>query len=381
MEALLAAGHEVDVVEVPAPGESRWERRERARYLRVPVPAKRGGPLRYLYEYGAFFVLATLAAAVGSLRRRYDVVAVHTLPDALVFAALPARLRGARVLLDLHEPMPEFFAVRWDLGAGHRLTRLVAAVEQAAIRFADHVTTCTDQLRDRFVERGADPSKVTVVVGAPDESVFTPAPAPRRPEGELRVVCHGSIEPRYGLDTAIEAIARLDDRPGITFDVFGDGSDRERLRKLAAELGVSHRVRFSDGYVPLPELVAALHDADCGYVGIRRDDFRDLVLCLKLYDFVAVGRPAVVSRTRSVEEYYGEGCFELFESGDADSLADAFRRLADDPDRRRALTDEASRRAVGHRWSVSRARFLAVVDHLLGRGPLPAPEARLSDVA
>ena len=377
VEALAAAGHEVDVVEIPAPGEARWERRGAVTFLRVPVLPRRGRPSRYVWEYGSFFVACFAVAAARSMRQPYDIVAVHTLPDALVFAAFPARLRGAKVLLDLHEPMPEFFQVKWDLPPGHRLTRVVAAVEQAAIRFADHVTTCTDQLRDRFVERGADPAKVTVVVGASDETVFTTAPAPAAQPGRLRLVSHGSIEARYGLDTAIEAIALLDDLPGITFDIYGDGSDRDRLRKLAADLGVAHRVTFSDGYVPIDQLVAGLHRADCGYVGIKRDDFRDLVLCLKLYDFVAVGRPAVVARTRSVEEYFGDGCFELFDSGDAADLAVTLRRLADDPDRRRQLTDAAAAAGEGHRWSVSRGRFLAVVDHLLGRGPLPEPEMRL----
>lgn len=378
VDALLDAGHEVDVVDIPAPGERLYEREGAARYLRVPLGHRRGGPLRYLWEYGVFFLASFVAAAVGSVRRPYDLVDVHTLPDALVLAALPAKVRGAKVLLDLHEPMPEFFQVKWGLPDGHLLVRLVAAVEQAAIRFADHVTTCTDQLRQRFVERGGDPDRITVVVGAPDESIFACSPLPESPPGTLRIVCHGSMEPRYGLDTAIEALALLSDRPGITLDLFGDGSDRGRLVRLARDLGVAERVTFSDGYVPLPDLVAALQRADCGYVGIRRDAFRDLVLCLKLYDFVAVHRPAVVARTRSVEEYYADGCFEFFDGGDAESLAAALKRLADDPGLRARLADEARERTVGHRWETHRHRFLAVVDHLLGReATLPEPAAWL----
>ena len=52
-------------------------------------------------------------AAFLHLRRRYDVVQAHTIPDTVVFASIVPKLFGARVMLDLHECMPEFFSTKF----------------------------------------------------------------------------------------------------------------------------------------------------------------------------------------------------------------------------------------------------------------------------
>ncbi len=82
---------------------------------------------------------------------------MHSLPDPLVFAALVPKLTGARVILDLHECMPEFFATKFGVALDHRGVRVVAAAEQASIRFADFAITCTEQMREAFV--GAGPTR------------------------------------------------------------------------------------------------------------------------------------------------------------------------------------------------------------------------------
>lgn len=155
VDALLMAGHEVDVICLSQPGEPRRDRYRGATVRRLPMRQRRGGPLRYMVEYGAFLVAAALVAGALHLRRRFDLVQVHSIPDVLVFAALIPRLLGARVVLDLHECMPEFFATKYKLDADHPGSRLLAWLEQVSIRFADMVITCTEQMREAFVARGA----------------------------------------------------------------------------------------------------------------------------------------------------------------------------------------------------------------------------------
>jgi hypothetical protein len=147
VEALLSDGHEVDVLCVRDGNEPRRDAFKGARVIRLPVSHRRGGLLGYLVEYGVFALLAGVLAGALHVRRRYDLVQVHSLPDPLVFAALVPRLLGARVLLDLHETMPEFFATRFR-GAPPAAARAVVAAEQASIRFATHVITCTEQMKE-----------------------------------------------------------------------------------------------------------------------------------------------------------------------------------------------------------------------------------------
>ena len=77
-------------------------------------PAPPGAGLGRTSASLSFLLVRSGWAAVKLHRRhRFGLVQVHSLPDFLVFAALPLRLVGVPVLLDLHEAMPEFFVTRF----------------------------------------------------------------------------------------------------------------------------------------------------------------------------------------------------------------------------------------------------------------------------
>ncbi len=345
------------------------ERRGGVTIRRLPLEHSVGaGALRLLAEYISFFIMAALVLSARHLRRRFRLVQVNSVPDALVFAALVPRLTGARVLLDLQEPMPEFFATRFGVGRDHPGVRLIGALEQLSIRFAHAAITVTEPMRRAFVERGARPDKITVVMDGADEKIFDPERFPRENGDRKRfvLISHGTIEPQYGLDTAIEAVALLaDEIPGLQLRIFGDGSHRAELRDLAQRMQVDGQVWFSDGFVPVDDLVASLADADVGVVAMKRDAFRDLTIAGKMFDFIAMRKPMAVSLTRSVQETFGEGCFEPFASGDAHDLARAIRRLRDDPALAADYVARASEVGRPFSWSVQRERYRDRVRRLI----------------
>jgi glycosyltransferase involved in cell wall biosynthesis len=366
---LLDKGHRVELVCLRDRGEPRQERRDGLTIRRLPIRHAVGaGAARLLAEYLAFFVLASIVVSTLHLRRRFALVQVNSVPDVLVFTAMLPRLTGARVLLDLQEPMPEFFATRFGTDARHPMVRLIAALEQLSIRFAHAAITPTEAMRRTFVSRGAPARKITVVMDGADEQVFDVnrhPPRGREPD-RFVLVSHGTIEPQYGLDTAIHAVAQLaDELPGLQLRIFGDGSQRQDLQALAERLGVGDRVWFSAGFVPVGELVAALADADVGVVAMKRDAFRDLTLAGKMFDLITMGTPMAVSLTRSVQETFEEGCFEPFISGDVADLARAIRRLHDQPDLAAAYASRAAEAGRPYSWHVQRRKYLEVVDALL----------------
>lgn len=360
---LLAAGHHVDVVCQKGPGQPGFERDGRLRVYRLPIGRWRARPLTQLAEYVVFFAVAFVVVTAMHLRRRYDVVQVNTLPDVLVFSALVPKLTGARVVIDLHECTPEFFATKFGVDMTSPVARVAGALEQASIRFADSAITCAGPQKEAFERRGAPPGKIAVVLNGSDESVFSPTNARGRPDdAHFVVVCHGTIEERYGLDTIIDAVALVaEDLPAVRARIIGDGSIVDELKRRAADRGISDRIAFSDGFLPLDDLVDELAAADAGIVAMKRDAFRDLTLCNKLYDFVAMRKPAIVSRTRSVEVSFPEDAFALFEAGDAADLARAIRRVHDDPELRAALVEKAAAAVETHRWPTQQPKYLAAL--------------------
>jgi glycosyltransferase involved in cell wall biosynthesis len=367
--ALAALGHEVDVICLRDRGEPLFVDDAGVRIWRVPLRHTRGrGVIRYLTEYGVFFAFTACALPLIHLSRRYRLIQINAPPDVLVLASIVPRLFGARILLDLQECFPEFFATKFGVADRHPAVRLISHLEQLSIRYADFVITPTLQMRARFVARGADPGKITVVMDGADEQIFSELRLPEvtaRGE-EFRLISHGTIERHYGLDTVVEAVALLrEEMPQLRFDVYGEGSDIGRLRELATNRGVADQVRFSGRFVPIGDLVRAIAAADVGVVAVRRDPFRDVALASKMFEFIAMRKPIIASRTQSVEETFDESCIELFESGDAADLARAVRALHRDPERRARMVERAADVAKSYQWERQRHVYGAVVDRLL----------------
>ncbi|MDQ3400753.1 MAG: hypothetical protein M3470_07125, partial [Chloroflexota bacterium] len=136
IDTLLEAGHEVDLFCMRDDGEPSTDRRGALTVRRLPLAHRRGKIARYLAEYAAFLVLTTVAVGVFHPTRRYALVQVNTPPDSLVFSSIVPRLFGAKVLLQLTEPMPEFFATKFKLSPTHPAVRFVTTVEQLSLRYA-----------------------------------------------------------------------------------------------------------------------------------------------------------------------------------------------------------------------------------------------------
>ncbi len=98
---------------------------------------------------------------------------------------------------------------------------------------------------------------------------------------------------------------------------------------------------------------------------MKRDAFRDLTHCNKMYELISMRRPALVSRTRSVEQYFDDRCFAWFEPGDAADLAAAIRRLHDHPQWGEELVEQATRRNEPYRWVHQREHYLGIVRRML----------------
>ena len=367
VECLLDAGHEVDVISLRREGQPGRETWRGANAYRLPLRHRREGAFVYVLEHLAFMLMASVLATVLHLRRRYDVVQANTIPDSVVFASIGPKLLGARVVLDLHECVPEFVATKYGLSLGHPLVRLGAWVEQAAIRYCDRAITCTREMKEVFVARGADAAKVDVVLNAADESIFDVDRYPPQPreDGRFTLICHGSVEERYGHDTLIEAVALLGDEiPELRLEVYGEGSFLEEVEELSRRRGLGERVWFAGDYVPIEQLLDALARADAGVVAMKKDAFRDLTHCNKMYDLIAMRCPAAISRTRSVQSYFDEGCFAYFDADDPADLARAIRELYAAPELGERLVERAAEVNEPYRWPHQRQIYQRSVESL-----------------
>jgi glycosyltransferase involved in cell wall biosynthesis len=376
-EALVEAGFEVDVVCLRDEGQSPEETIAGVRALRLPVRRIRGGKLRYLWQYLAFLVLSFFRLAGLHHRRRYDAIHVHNMPDFLVFGALVPRLSGARIVLDLHDPMPEVYMAKYDLPAAHPVIRALRWIEKLSIAFADLVLTPNLAFKEIFVARSCPEEKVRVIMNSPQESVFRPAAesdsgipndASARPEAPFVVMFHGTVVERHGLDTALAALDRLRDRlPRLVLHVYGEGDFVPRFRELVGELGLDDRVRYF-GHVPLETIAAAIPAADVGLIPNKRSPFTEINMPTRIFEYLCYRKPVIVPRTRGIRDYFGEDDIVFFEGGDADGLAEVILRIHDDPDLRERVVRRGLAVYERHRWAQEKLRLVEEVRGLITGG-------------
>ena len=369
-EAVRAAGRQVDLFSLRREGDPSEGELNGVRIHRIDVQRHQGAGIgTYLREYADFMLRASVALTRAHARRRYALVQVHTIPDALVFAALPLRLLGVPVILDMHEAMPEFFRMRFPGAARPSVHRALVAQERASIAMANAVLTVNDALAKRLVDMGVPARKVHVVLNAPVLAKFDPSAYPARPfmaDGTLRLVYAGALSKVYEVDVALEALARIRaERPDlpVTLDLYGRDFAELPLRDEAAALGLADVVTFH-GRVPLDSVPAALAAADMGLAPTRRTEFTDFSLSTKIFEYAAMGKPVVASRLPMVEATFPPGTVTTYTPGDAEALAAAIMLLPADPVAREAAVARTSARVAELAWERVSEGYLALVESL-----------------
>ena len=366
-DALLDAGYEVDIFALRVRGEAGEESSNGLRIVRLPVNRAFVGFAGHIAEYLAFSAIVLWRLAREHRHRRYDLVQVATVPDFLGFAALPQRLRGVPLLLDLHEDMPEFFRDRFASRLLRPLTPVVAATSRAAARIATELITVHEPLRQLSIARGVDPERISVVMNSADSRLFDPERQPRRAfmaDGELRLLHHSNLQRMYGLDVAIEGLAMLRPQLRWRLDVYGDGPWRPRVEAAIERSGTADRVQLN-GRVPLDELPAILAGADIGLVPSLPEPYLQYSLSTKLLEFAAMGVPTVASDLATFRHHFTADALRYVPGADPDALARAIESLVDDPAGTVAMGREAQRQARAYDWGNHRGRYLAIVDRLI----------------
>jgi glycosyltransferase involved in cell wall biosynthesis len=365
-EALVARGDEVDFIALGDEATRHDDVIEGVHLLELSAERYRGASaLAYLTSYGRFFARALALVTARHARRRYDLVHVHTMPDFMVFTAALVKPLGARVVLDVHDTMPELYQSKFAVSASHPLIRALALQERLSCAFADQVICVHEPHKELLVRRGVPADKITVLLNVPDPRVFGPprdgtvAPAGSAP----RLVYHGTVAERLGLDVALKAFRQVQGRfPTATFDIIGTGDFAAKARALIADLELGEAVHFADRHFPVAEVPRLIDGATLGVVPNRDDPATRMMLPVKLLEYVHLGIPAVAPRLPVIEHYFGDDALAYYDPGDVQGLAAAIEGALEDPARSAARRAAASAFARRYHWDALKHELYAAVD-------------------
>jgi len=323
------------------------------------------GAFDYAQRICRFFLKAFWKITRLQWKEKYDIVHVHSIPDFLVYTALWPKVNGTPVILDIHDVLPEFYASKFDAGRRSVMISLMRLIERVSVMFADHVIVANDIWRDRVAERCRAEAKCTTVQNYPDPRVFR-AQDSHTPNGSFTIVYPGSLNQHQGLDIAVKAFARIADKmPNAEFKIYGGGPDKPKLIEMARSLGLEKRILFHD-YLPFSEIVNVMSGADLAVVPKRAThQFGNEAASTKILEFMTLGVPVVVTRTRIDSLYFDEKLVRFFESDNDVQLADEIFFLYSNPSVRKELAANGLAHAKQNSWPSRQQDYLRLVDSLV----------------
>lgn len=366
-EALAARGDHVDVFAAAKSGQSKCATISGVRVYRIQTRRKdEKHAVTHLLRLLIFLIRATLLVAAKHLRNRYEIVHIHSVPDFLVFAALLPRMTGARVILDIHDLSPELYATKFGSAQPSLTFKALQLVEKTSAVSADHVIAPNHIWQKRLIQRSVDASKCSVFMNYPDPAIFSPRGRNREDQKTI-LLYPGTLNVHQGLDIAIRAFAmNVNAFPASEFHIYGEGSEKAKLIRLAVELGVESRVLFH-APLPLREIAAVSENCDLGVIPKRNDGFGDEAFSTKSLEFMMLGVPIIIADTTVDKYYFNDDVVTFFRSGDVADLARRMRQLMEDKLLRGEQANRARIFVESYRWDRRQGDYLRLVDRLVAR--------------
>jgi glycosyltransferase involved in cell wall biosynthesis len=332
--ALRELGHEVRVVGPAGTGGSMGDDATWVHKLKAGLPKSIYELLELAYSLVAYRRLAAAAREFGPdfIYERYNLY-------LLAGAMLGQRLR-VPLLLEVNAPLVEERARFGGLG----LPRVARWAERRAWQSATYVLPVTRVLARHCIDAGVPPERITVIPNGINRGHFAAAPTQAEAKtclgvsGALVLGFTGFVRDWHGVDRVVRWMASSEAPGNAVLMVVGDGPARAGLERLATELSVGDRVRFT-GVVDrdrVPEHVVAfdvaLQPAVVPYASP-----------LKLFEYLALGKAVVAPRKPNIEEILADDENALlFDEGRTGDLEAKLTRLCADP----ALRERLSRGAA-----------------------------------
>jgi len=373
-EALIRRGDSVDVLSLRRKGQDYYNELNGVRIFRIQERVRNEkGKLSYLIRIFKFLFCSTYTLVRKHLFQPYDLIHVHSVPDFEVFAALIPKLIGAKIILDIHDIVPEFYAAKFNGDRESFVFKMLVWVEKISIAIADHVIISNDLWKKTLCSRSVRFDKCTTIINYPDESIFFKRET-RDDKKKVVFLYPGSLNHHQGLDLAVKAFDQVKNLVrGAELHIVGEGPEKQQLVQMVRGLSLEDRVIFKD-QVSLDAIPKIMAKADIGIIPKRNNGFGSEAFSTKTLEFMILGIPIIVSRTKIDQLFFDNSVVKYFEAGNIGDLAGAMLAMIKDKALRDRLAVNGLQFARNNSWNVKKQIYLDLVDGLVSKGRIRKSE-------
>lgn len=363
-EVLARGGDHVDVVALRQQGASFHEIINGVHVYRIQRRMiNEKGKSIYLFRLLKFLFKSGLFITGRYFKKRYELFHINNVPDFLVFAAIIPKIFGTKIILDIHDILPEFYASKFSQGKKGVMFKMMAIVEKLSVGFSDHVIISNHIWKDLLEARSTNPNKCTAIINYADEKIFFPRERTDK-RRDLIMLYPGSVNWHQGLDIAVKAFSLIKDKaPNLYFHIYGNGTHVDQLKNLIKQLGLNDRILLFPGKT-IREIAEIIADADIGVIPKRNDQFGGNAFSTKTLEFMSSGVPIIVSKTRIDQYYFNDTFVKFFDPENVDDLADAMLVMVQNEKLRNRMAKNGLEFAIKNSWGKRQSDYLELVNEL-----------------
>ena len=376
---LNKAGFEVTLLSIGPDSRPIVEQSGLARIVRSRIPAQIRNKMRGLAGSLPFLDLY-LARTIRKLHKSYQFDAFHA-HDLYLFGACIriGKKLGLPVVGDMHENWVEALKhYKWSTTIpGKWVINLKKweALEMTWSTEVHHLIVVIEEMAERLRERGISESAMTVVpntIRLDDFAAWPIEPIAGFEDSVPRLIYTGGMDRHRGLEDVIQALPHVITQfPDVEVLMVGDGAVRSELESLAIRENIQQHIVFT-GWQDQEKVKSYLALADVGIIPHKKTVHTDHTIPHKLFHYMYMGLPSVVSNCRPLERIVEEvGCGAVYPSGSPGKLADQLCTLLGDAALRNRLS-KAGKEAVAtsYNWDATATGLVEVYSRLLGAKPL-----------
>jgi len=327
---------------------------------------KEKSDLSYMIRLTLFLLRSLYDVSKIQRKKGFDLLHVHSIPDFEVFSAVYAKYKGAKVILDIHDLVPELYLSKFNKSKKNLGYKTLLFLEKISCKFADHVIIPNHLWYEKLVSRGVKSEKCTVIMNYPDDGIFHPRQR-KRQDDKFIMIYPGTLSYHQGLDIAVKAFSEvIKIFPRAEFHIYGDGNEKNNLMALINELNAEKNILIKE-LIPINEISNVMVEGDVGIVPKRNNEFAGEAFSTKILEFMAVGVPVIVSATKIDRYYFNDSVVRFFKPGDVEDLKRAIIELIENKDLRRKLAENALKFVEKYKWSANKKVYLEIVDKLTSK--------------
>jgi glycosyltransferase involved in cell wall biosynthesis len=358
-EAAVDGGFAVDVLALRRPGTAPTEMIRGVRVIRLNQSKYRGKTrLKYLIAYLKFFLRCFVKCNGLFFQQRYSVIHVNNMPDFLVFSTIVPKLCGAKIILDIHDPMPNTFASKFKAGENGFYYRVLLWQERLSAWYSNQVITVHEPVKvGILLKHGLPPDSIEVIANFADEALF-PLRKTYSIDGKIRFVFHGTILERSGLGILMTALASVRRKDRISVKIIGEGDFSRRLQEMIGSMNLEEVVEFDNHSYDVHSISKRLDDCNVGLVPLEISSVTNFALPLKLIEYISIGLPVLTVRSYAISYYFSENDCIFFDWNDSESLSAAIDQIAENPEILLRYRERAVALRDQFAWSVERNKYV-----------------------